>query len=336
MGGTPIKRIRLLERESSEYSALVDILSFFESSTEDYLFDTLNVDELSSFSRILREAYVKEFGILKYYNLEHLANEIFNPLEVNGDIRVYIKYHLYSCINTIERIIDYLKDPTDIRRKTGIDKILIKRDCLIGVLYDSLFLVSGDFLYASESRLEALYYQPTVFNAGSSYDCAELLFFSYDTIDSVSANIKNRYVPVFFIRQAIELRLRNAFGIKSCVDANTGSEVYLGMREFGYLIRKGPPEIVFPIDLTVLRKVYRWSNRFIHASIIPWSWQIYYSIEVLKPLFEWGSYQNTFSKYGAIKIAKRFYTSIDIYLSVSLQKPVRIIRTGEPEAIITD
>ena len=75
------------------------------------------------------------------------------------------------------------------------------------------------------------------------------------------------------IRQLIELRIRRAFGLLAYQDTQKkNSLVPLNMSDIFNVIALFKDDIVFPLKFENIRRIYNWSNRFIHGGYGDYSW----------------------------------------------------------------
>lgn len=75
------------------------------------------------------------------------------------------------------------------------------------------------------------------------------------------------------IRQLIELRLRRAFGLLAYVDTQQKNSVIpLNMSDIFNALDMFSEDIKFPLKLKNIKRIYSWSNRFIHGGYGDYNW----------------------------------------------------------------
>ncbi|MFH0958477.1 MAG: hypothetical protein V1897_07205, partial [Pseudomonadota bacterium] len=146
---------------------------------------------------------------------------------------------------------------------------------------------------------------------------------------------------IFLIRQAIELRVKNALGIEHF---SYDGELLKVPLEVLFEVIDNNPRIQFPIKLSILRNIRKWSNYYIHAGVIPSPWIIEWGLHLLAPLFRGGKAGGQSSIFGSVIMEKVYYDkglADDIIAKASQRfvkkdsSKIRIDRLGSPEAILT-
>lgn len=138
---------------------------------------------------------------------------------------------------------------------------------------------------------------------------------------------------VFLIRQSIELKIKNALGIDYILNDQLLMEKIPGdiFIEFVY----NNDKIDFPnIQKSILRKIHKWTNYFIHGGFIVYIWQIHIAHKLLEELF----------KDDAIRIEKQYYdnqlkSALETYIKSNCNRnnnlnKMQIIQLLKPEAIL--
>lgn len=142
-------------------------------------------------------------------------------------------------------------------------------------------------------------------------------------------------IATFLIRQAIELRVKNALGINAIFyDFN-----FLKITPDKFIdFITNHKEIIFPIKKSILKKIHNWTNHYIHGGIMPEVWKMDLAYQLLKPLFHGDR-----SIYGSIKIDRDYYkfkieNDIKKYLcekdSALKVEKIFIYKTPTPEALL--
>ncbi len=108
----------------------------------------------------------------------------------------------------------------------------------------------------------------------------------YGTYSAMTHMDRAPYTPVAVLRTAIELRLRQAFGISGLVDpARAGDLVPIDMSKLFEAIRGHTDQIEFSVDVHDVWKIYRWSNFYLHGGVRDFPWVAGFLIQFLLPLF---------------------------------------------------
>jgi hypothetical protein len=94
------------------------------------------------------------------------------------------------------------------------------------------------------------------------------------------------YAPVAVLRTAIELRLRLAFGIHVLIDpANPQEPIPIDLSTLFQAIQTQQDHIDFAVDIHDIRKIYRWSNHYLHGGTRDYPWVPGFVLQYLRPIF---------------------------------------------------
>ena len=147
--------------------------------------------------------------------------------------------------------------------------------------------------------------------------------FASNSIFASSKNILRRHfyyidntfssASVFLIRQAIETKILNSLGIYSIVDSNN-EPVKFKLEKLVEFITN-TEEIDFPIQKSLLLKITKWTNLYVHRGVLLYHWQIIIAHEVLQPLFSMGEGKTMMHLHGAVKIKKEYFEK-DLYSDI--------------------
>ena len=85
------------------------------------------------------------------------------------------------------------------------------------------------------------------------------------------------------IRQLIEIRIRRAFGVISYIDSEE-KLIPLDLSKIFEVLKSHKNEIVFPISLENIERLYKWANLYVHSGKQEMSWIPYFIETVLKEL----------------------------------------------------
>jgi hypothetical protein len=121
-------------------------------------------------------------------------------------------------------------------------------------------------------------------------------------------DIINRPIAAFIIRQALEIRIKNALGIYMILSAESlkPMKMYIDqLVDFSY----SNSNITIPITKHEHMTIHKWTNNFIHAGQIPETFKIWYAMKTIEPMFRGSNDENGFNMFGAIKINKLYYES---------------------------
>jgi len=101
---------------------------------------------------------------------------------------------------------------------------------------------------------------------------------SYDSFTDMHSGCS-----ILVIRQLIEVRLRQAFGVYSYID-NNGKLIPLSMSTLFDALDTYKQNIKFPFELSTIYRIYKWSNMYVHSGLKEYSWVSYFLEKFLRPL----------------------------------------------------
>jgi len=270
----------------------------------------------------------KEFSIKKKYTNEHLAEHI---LIYNKISKQTCKYHILAIEKSISIIKQEIKLAKDNAYPVEMDYIKGKLALLRDILLDSYELVGKCESFFLEKPPSFELYRSRLFTSNEIFNSSENLlrrYFYYTDNTHSSAS-------VFLIRQAIETKILNSLGIYNIVDYNNEPAKFKFEKLVEFITKN--KNIEFPIQKSLLLKIAKWTNVYIHRGIMQYHWQIIIVHEVLKPLFSMGEGKTMKHLFGAVKLKKEYfendlYNDILIYLDLKDYKINKI--DAKNEAII--
>lgn len=135
------------------------------------------------------------------------------------------------------------------------------------------------------------------------------------------------------IRQLIEFRIRRAFGTLSYIDQE-GNLLPLELSLVFECLKKHKEDIVFPISLENIERIYKWSNLYIHSGKSDLSWIPYFIEDILKT-FSFGQIKdNGWEVKNAITTYETIIKQLHGELIERAKKPNLNIYTCPPECAL--
>lgn len=130
------------------------------------------------------------------------------------------------------------------------------------------------------------------------------------------------YMPVAVLRTAIELRLRHAFGVYSLVDQAKPDELIpLDLSKVFDAILTQQNEIEFSVNVHDVRKIYKWSNFYLHGGIRDYPWVPGFLLQYLRPLFGDSGHVD-----GGIRMKRESWHAVRDAVTPSSERPKLFIR----------
>jgi hypothetical protein len=149
-----------------------------------------------------------------------------------------------------------------------------------------------------------------------------------------------RPTSIFLIRQAIEIRLKNALGINMIRQLNGRIIKIPFSRLLENLFKKNKEAIHLPVPLPTIKRIYDWSNFYIHSGWMPYIWEVECAHHLLNPMFVGKRHRDgSWSLFGTVRIKKKTYDDIPNLLINILKKDnpnivAKVIRFEKPECVI--
>ncbi len=301
-------------------------LVIFKSYLSDVIKNT-NSFKIQTYSNLyadsykcMRLFYENWFPKIRQYSDAQIGEQLFKLEFRVGNEKDFVRYNIYALLKSFDRINTNIVDIYNSNRSNS--DLIAEISFFEKIIWDTLYFIQFANAYMSKSSTRLSLYVRKYIDSKESYE-ASLMLLKQTIIQNVVGDYAIRPLSVFLIRQAIELRLKNAIGIDTILD-NKGRTVKIGAEHFlhiyKYIIKYHSDEIEFPVKISILEKILEWSQYFIHAGLIPYFWQIEWAHYSISPLFEWGSHGNTRSAYGSIKIKQSLYDNIQNIIKEHLRR----------------
>lgn len=233
------------------------------------------------------------------YNTKHIAGSAFRELDSDKDyFKIQSKAIEDSLIRQKQKIIHNVKCGS------------INREFVI-FLNDTLFDISSFYQKLCMFQNIDISQTPTMLKRQKNHS-REIFLSSFSLLR------KERYINdmtsvptcIFLIRQSIELRLFEIFGIEDIVDNNGNS---LKITTDRFLDVKGIDDnIILPNNLTknILKNIHKWTNYYIHRGYIWDYWLIEFAQYllydfILQELFICNSYYKEYPKLLSKKLSNK-------------------------------
>ena len=272
---------------------------------------------------------LKSFKNKKNYSELHISEQIFK-LKITYTPSI-IKCHILAVIECVKILKKELEECKD-------NHIAVDDKIILGKIFLMQDVMMDSYTFIAHYEVNVLRKTPTVqilrrrkFLSNEIFMCSYSLLrrhFLYDDITLSS-------VPVFLIRQSIETKIVNMLGIEEITDFNNEQIKFKLDEVIDFIVKC--EKIKFPIEKSILLKIFKWSNFYIHKGVMLYHWQILWAQKVLNPIFECGEGKSEWSFFGAVKIDKDFYDNnlrVELLKLPSLTKGVNVVFSGHPEAII--
>ncbi len=245
----------------------------------------------------LNETYNRWFPNSKRLNEDYYLEHIFSITFQNFQQRQFGKIHFCSLINTYGYLLqdldlaieDYesFQNSTEIHKELATIKIFLDSYMLFHSQLRSLFETDLPMLICSSelptfSSFEC-YIRSTQLLKGSITNCVRIRNKENNSYNEISALDNSYFSTVVFLRQSIELFCFEVLGVKSI--KKDGEFMKISGFAFIDLFEKNQEKVKIPIKISILKKIYAWSNFHIHGGHTDYYWTIYLAWETISKIF---------------------------------------------------
>lgn len=271
------------------------IREFFELYEGSSAFNEKDFENIEHILNDFEHYLTSEYRILypkgKELKSEYILNQIFDLDRSKFDEKQYIKIHLSSILRQLNHFIFATYFDIGEKLKSGEYERSELRKNLIFIYH-----FMDDFIqfYANHfntfHRSEKSFVLMRRFEPVSEYDLIHLsenlLYGKLDGYYGFDYYSIHKAIPatISLLRTTIELVIKNSLGIRK-ISYSNGSPVKVPSYIFLDFIKENQSHLNFPVDFSILKKIYEWSNHFIHNGDISYYWMISEAFNVVSKLF---------------------------------------------------
>ncbi|NQT66329.1 MAG: hypothetical protein HQ569_01985 [Actinobacteria bacterium] len=292
-------------------------------------FDTSFKNYLNYMTKLYKEWFPKA----KLYSDEHIAEKLFVKEVSIKDIKHYIKYQLFALIQSCKRIYSSINTyKKDIKNQP---QLFDELGLIMEISFETIVFLDWGEYYIKGKQANYGCIKRNVLYSIEIFSASKMILRKRLYEKSLGSFVV-RPTSVFLLRQSIEIRLKNAFGIET-IYYKDGKIYKKRVGELLFKLLKDAKDYIdFPIKISILEKIYKWTNYYIHNGLIPNTWEIEWAQYILEPLFSSGINCKTRSLYGSIKIKKIYYDKVETKLKqIVRDKDIVVQRLNNPESLIT-
>lgn len=146
------------------------------------------------------------------------------------------------------------------------------------------------------------------------------------------------FVSISIIRQIIELKIRNAFGIMGSYDTSTDSYEPLALSLIFDELKRHQNEIDFAIPLANIIRINGWSNMYLHTGMKDYLWTIIFVHDYLHEFIAGREQNGGWSINSGIRIKKQTLERIrqNVENNLKVQKPNSKLFKTAPDIFILE
>lgn len=259
-----------------------------------------NKDSVLAYLEKRYESYYKDKVVCEEKYLDYLYKDKVNAKQYGK----YLQVNFLSLIKCFNESIFYLENvniktgPTDIEKVNYANK-----------LFGEIVIFLNEFeTFVNKDHIPYGYYRRNISLSYELYYSSFHHYFSYCN-PLTFASITMQPLAVFQIRQAIEVRIKNALGIHILRRKSNYDQLKITPDVFIEFIYSRPTQITIEVDKNVLQKIHSWTNLYIHTGFMPQAYKIWYAIKKIEPLFSYRTVNGYDDRYGSITINKEYYNN---------------------------
>ena len=241
---------------------------------------------------------------MKWGKLEYKTSHIENNLFANGQtITAYYKLHILAINKSAYRIYEEIKPITKKRLVCEYFPLLME------YCADSCQLIQDATNHYYKVNVSYGLHGINTSTTFEIYKAASITLRGSLSEKYIGSRLIYK-VSVFFIRQALELRLNKILGIYLPWDKKKNRPIKIHLtKDILKLMEDNSNNIILPVSISKIKNIYSWTNWYIHAGIHAPEYITEWALNILKPLFSSGHHKNFQSIHGSVKIKKSFYAS---------------------------
>lgn len=283
-----------------------DLLNYLKQDFKNIKYEK-NIFEsyFCKFIKYLEVDLKSKYRRIKNYSNDFIAGQIFKIQYKTKSIKTHYKYQYFALLQSIKRIDISMYNNKNIKNESLVIMLSQLKEIVIETI---IFLDTINSIFDKHFSSYG-FGKRNVLSSEELWALAKML--SHNTIDfGVVGDFAIRPTSISLIRQAIELRILNALGIKSIKD-NDGKLIKIVGTNFTDFITEARNNIQFPVKTSNLLHIYNWCSHYTHTGIISELYQIDWALYIINPLFQHKLIGKVWSRYGAITIKKSFYDRIE-------------------------
>lgn len=228
----------------------------------------------------IKAKYDQWFPKAKNCKDEDIAHHIYITEFDPSNLKNWVKYSMACLLNSSNRIFISIKQA----KKDNLNDLFLSE---IGLLYEMSF-EAGIFM---EIAIKIIENKDTDFgfskrfsiNASETFNASRLILRKY-----FKKRTHGEFVfspsSIFLIRQSIELWLQSIFAIDYLIDEK-GKNIKLQPEILFKLLDNKGIVVKLPVSKKAIQKIHSWTQIYVHAGIIAYTWEIEHAHNLLKPIF---------------------------------------------------
>ena len=303
-------------RNIRRLSAFIDE-AYLKSEDDKFLmFQT----DFEVFHHQIEDVYTRWFPNSKPCKGEDIVNRIFRNDIAGKDAKIWVKYSLACLLNSSKRIYDRALQIKS--QEKDQQSFLCELDFLMTMAYEAAILMEIAFDVMEKRTVDFGYGKRFYIHPRETFNASKQIL-RKNTDRRVQGDFVVRPTSIFLIRQAIELWLQSIFGINLVLNEH-GKPIPLQPERLFELLDSKGIKVEIPVTKAVIQKIHKWTQTYVHAGWLAYTWEIEHAQHILQPIFSPSN----------VKIERLYYDSIEDQIKEILRNPtLKLHRVERPSCV---
>ena len=293
--------------------------TYLKSEEDKFFFFESN---FKAFNQQIKAVYNKWFPNAKTCSNTDIINQVFRNNIPKKDAKIWVKYSMACLLNSSERI---YKNIIQAKNNSEPQLLLCEMYLLKEMSFEAAMLMQDGFDIIENKKIDFGHWKRLQIDPRETFNASRQILRKY-----VAKRTPGDFVfspsSIFLIRQSIELWLQSIFGIDIATDDKNNLIKLQPDKLFDLLDNKGV-KVETPVPKIVIKKIHQWTQAYVHAGWMAYTWEIEHAQYVLEPIFATSK----------IKIDKRHYDTIEDQLRKIFNHPsLKLHRLTRHDSVIKE
>jgi hypothetical protein len=254
----------------------------------------------------IKSVYNKWFPKAKSCKDEDIVNQVFRNSIPSKDVKIYVKYSIACLLNSTQRVYKSILQAKESKKE---EFFISEMELLKEMAFEAAIFMEYAFNVIEKKNIDFGHGKRFYIHPRETFEASRQILRKYVNNRSLGDFVLSP-TSIFLIRQSIELWLLSIFAINSVTDGNNKLIKLQPEKLFKLLDNKGKT-VETPISKVVIQKIHKWTQSYVHAGWMNYSWEIEHAQHLLLPIFSPKD----------IKIDKAHFDSIEEQLKKILNSP---------------
>lgn len=251
--------------------------SFLKSEDDKYF---MFLSDFRAFHKQIELVYNKWFPKAKICKDEDIIHQIFRSEIPNKDAKIWVKYSMSCLLKSSKRVHENI---TQLKTNNEEQLFLCEMSLLREIAFEAAILMQIGFNVIEKKSVDFGHGKRFYIYSRETFDASKQILRKFSSKYSLGDFVLCP-TSIFLIRQAIELWLLSIFGINIATDDKNKLVKLQPERLFDLIDNKGV-KVNIPVPKSVIQKIHQWTQSYVHAGWMAYSWEIEHAQHVLQPIF---------------------------------------------------